>query len=411
MTNLMGTLNDVRVIYIFETPFEKRDFERYGIRRLLELNQDIHIWDISPVLSPVLYSKAVEDGRLYPCKTYSSFTDRSAILKNLRNLNGNDLVVCVFGYGYQYRRYWQALSKSNAKIGRMVLGAIPTQDPDPPGNIPHSRFLKVLLRKAGNFLDNPSKGLMKVFRRTPPSLWGIRSFDFLLAGGKRSIENNGLVASNTEIIWLHSLDYEYYLGELEIREPSSATRYILFLDEYYPFHSDYAQSGTPPPCSSEEYYPPLCRFFDQVEKQLGFKIIVAAHPRSEYEKHPDYFGGRQVVKGKTLDLVRNSEFVIAHSSTSLSYAILFKKAVTFVSFSFNRFRNEGALIRAMAAAFNKKVHLIDRAPFELDLKKELAIDLNAYGSYEEFYIKTKSSKPESAWLIFADYVKALSAKT
>ena len=59
-------------------------------------------------------------------------------------------------------------------------------------------------------------------------------------------------------------------------------------------------------------------------------MIIAAHPRSEYEKIGNMFNDRIFIRDKTVNLVKFSNFVIAHSSTSISYAILYEKYVNII---------------------------------------------------------------------------------
>ena len=41
-------------------------------------------------------------------------------------------------------------------------------------------------------------------------------------------------------------------------------------------------------------------------EKTGYKVVIAAHPGSEYNLHKDYFGGRHVIKGQTQQLIKNS---------------------------------------------------------------------------------------------------------
>ena len=81
------------------------------------------------------------------------------------------------------------------------------------------------------------------------------------------------------------------------------------------------------PKGEEEYLFSLNSFFKIIETQYNIKVIIAAHPKSNYNELS--FDGREVVKYRTCELVKDSEFVVLHSSAAVSYAILFKKAVLF----------------------------------------------------------------------------------
>jgi hypothetical protein len=100
--------------------------------------------------------------------------------------------------------------------------------------------------------------------------------------------------------------------------------YIVFIDQYEPFHPDIKLLGliasTP-----DVYYSQMNVFFNAIEVKYKCKVVIAAHPKSEEYRRKDYFEGRKVYFGKTAELVKNAKGVIFHSSTAISYAIMFNK--------------------------------------------------------------------------------------
>lgn len=117
----------------------------------------------------------------------------------------------------------------------------------------------------------------------------------------------------------------------------SATRiidkdYLVFSDVYFPLHPDisyyYKKYITNNNISPAMYYKKMNKLFDTVEKQTGLPVIIAAHPKSNY--NGDEFNGRQIIKYHTNNLVRYSSGIILHYSCTLSYAALCNKPVLFV---------------------------------------------------------------------------------
>ncbi|MEK7783941.1 MAG: hypothetical protein AAB658_00780 [Chloroflexota bacterium] len=200
-----------------------------------------------------------------------------------------------------------------------------------------------------------------------------------------------------------------YLNERDRTVPVDVKMGV-FLDEYLPFHPDYDRLKLTPFSSAGAYYPGLRRFFGFLEREHGARIVIAAHPHSRYEDRPeDYFGGRPVVQGKTLELVRKAGFVIAHSSTALNFAVLFRKPVLFITTdSLQRSQRMARSIQAMAAWLGKTPVNVD-APLNQDWKKELAVDTEAYARYREAYIKTAGSPDKPVWQIFADHLNTVEA--
>ena len=105
----------------------------------------------------------------------------------------------------------------------------------------------------------------------------------------------------------------------------------MFLDQFLPFHPDaiFVKKFNPK-TTEKKYFPALNKFFDDFEKSTNTKVVIAAHPKSDYENR-NCWGSRKFIKYDSLDLVKNSKFVLAHQSTSLSYAVLLKKKIIFLT--------------------------------------------------------------------------------
>ena len=252
-------------------------------------------------------------------------------------------------------------------------------------------------------VKNPRIAFTFFYNRIPLSWSGIKPTRLILAGGERSPVYPCRRDGKTEILWAHSLDYDICLKNknLPLQEKNTA----VFLDEYYPFHPDYIYLGLKPPVTAEQYYPPLNRFFDRVEKELGLEIVIAEHPRSAYEKHPEYFSGRKRIKGNTANLVRECKLVLAHSSTALNYPNIYQKPVIFLTSRSIDASWLGSAIKAMACWFGKKPVFVDELE-TLDLKKECQTDLEAYKRYRQAYIKTDNSEDLLFWQIVANRLKS-----
>jgi hypothetical protein len=75
------------------------------------------------------------------------------------------------------------------------------------------------------------------------------------------------------------------------------------------------------------YWQAILEIFNKIEDQNnGKKIIIASHMRRNINDQPIK---RKFIFDKTIDLIKNSKLVIAHSSLSLQWAILFKKRSSF----------------------------------------------------------------------------------
>ena len=91
--------------------------------------------------------------------------------------------------------------------------------------------------------------------------------------------------------------------------------YAVFLDEDVCFHPDYSLLNVKPYCSPDKYYNEINEFFQKFEKILDMNEIIQMKINL-IEK---------IISGKTIELVKYSNIVLLHSSTSVNYAILYKK--------------------------------------------------------------------------------------
>ena len=133
-------------------------------------------------------------------------------------------------------------------------------------------------------------------------------------------------------------------------------------------------------------------------------MVIAADPRSNYENLPDYFRGRTCIRGKTIDLIRESQLVLAHRSTALSFASLYYKPVIFMTCDYLDKRFDGQQIREMAKCFGKKPLFMENDN-HIDWNEELKIDKNYYDRYRQSYIKSKCSTGLPFWQVVADRLK------
>ena len=110
----------------------------------------------------------------------------------------------------------------------------------------------------------------------------------------------------TEIVWLHTFDYDICLKNKEAHHESKlGFDTAVFIDAPSPrFSHDALIPGISSPLTEEKYYPSLCKFFDRLEKELNVKVEIAAHPASDHEMYPKYFGERKTVQGQTFEMIK-----------------------------------------------------------------------------------------------------------
>lgn len=396
-TNLRGTAeNSISAIVFFvEFPFSRRDYNRFGMEILQDKGFQVEVWDFSQLLFP----KVWQEVRGADCAEWShcrQFSSRTEALTAISRLSTETLIVSLLGYRLNALALHRAISRRGLNYAVIVANALPT--------VAYRRDFKAAVGKVRDL--TASKLVDLILFRAPHKYLGIRPPRLVLAGGEKSCNSVFPSAPSTEIVWCHTLDYDLYLQEVE--RPGQLNANVgVFLDESVPFHPDDVLRKIPPPATPEAYFPGLLRFFDYLEQTYGVRIVIAAHPCSRYDGASNYFGSRTVVKGKTIEMVRNARFAILHSSTSVNFAVLFKKPCLFLtSHSLNK-SYMGPQIRLMASLLGKKPINVDEGN-TLDWKKELQADEAAYRNYRTWYIKKDGSPELPFWRIVADRVGCLS---
>jgi len=379
-----------KVLFLIREPFNRRDFERFGIELLLKNGFEVEVWDLSSIVNSVPKYTPPD---LIDWPYHQVFDDKNQALSKIKSLSPDTFVVNIIEYSLKTYAIYKAISVSRARYAIFVANALPPAITKKEMRLQNFRK-KFMAKKLANYC----------FLHIPFRWIGIKPASLILAGGGQSLWVKSLypVDKSSEVLWAHTLDYDLYLKEKNVS--SSECPIAVFLDEYLPFHPDIPLLEIPFSIDANKYYQLLNKFFDRVEKELGLKVVIAAHPRSCYEKLPDYFKGRKCIRGKTINLVKESQLVLAHSSTALNFANLFYKPVIFLTSLDLDKSYMGPFIRTMANWFGKKPILMD-GDIKIDWDREITISADNYNRYRRAYIKTEYSEDFPFWQIVANRLK------
>ncbi len=393
--------NFSRIIIVVGTPFSKRDYERFGVYAFINKGFDVEVWDCTAFVMPSEYHQYVPPDA-FDWENCYKYKNKREFQRALERLDRRTFAILHINYNFDSFSVFKGISR---KIKYCVMAiSLPGFGSYSawPQNKTHRYFQYI-----ASFFTSPTdkyfgKIIRKIFLKIPPFLLGVKSANIvLLSASKYSLEAYP-VDSKSRLVWAHSSDYDNYL-KIASDPPAITEKTAVFLDEFEPFHPDYKHSGNPSNVTPEEYFPLLCKFFSCLESKHGFKVIVAAHPRSSYDKLPDYFQGRPVIRGKTSELVRDSSLVILHHSFSFNYAVLFKKPMIFITTtqyenSFFKGLREPPTVEWLAACFGKKAHNLDHSD-GLDMEQEMEVDIAKYDEFRNNYIKKDGSDEIHLWEI------------
>jgi len=383
------------IVLVMIIPFSQRDYVRYGIQTFRENGFTVEVWDIVAILYPDVDRYAASSNPAQ-FEGHLKMKTREEVCAALNRVTGRSFLFLTTFLGYS--SYW--LYRSISKRG--IPYCVSVTNGAPLGTSRTDRSLRYYARRL-RFSTIASRAL----GRLPLSLFGLKPASIALAiGSKCSLERPEVVPS-TRVVDGHTYDYDLCLTLR--RRGKGSESVAVYVDNYLPFHPDvlYTVSGAYPKIDPDHYYPVLRRFFDTVEEQTGLPVVVAAHPRSDYDSRRGLFGSREVVKGRTVDLIHDSRFAILTFSTALNFVVAFKKPCLFITLRELERNIYGEHIRELARLLGTREFNVESGAL-IDWNRALAVDEEAYSSYQDAYIKKDGAPDRPVWQLLAEAVKGLS---
>lgn len=386
------------IIILVEAKFNKRDFERYGINYFQMKGYHVEVWDFSLLLTSI--QKQINHKIVDPVNFNNLFliNDKTDFFKRIGHLSKDDQLISTVHINTRSLFIYKEISKKDLSYSILRFNTIPN----------FTERIKIKAKRNSIFQKvkklNYSGIKEKIQKRIPLAQLGINPANYVILGTDKYNTSGFPVNSKSKRIYTHSLDYELF-RKLHNLKKSHNYNTAIFLDSYFPFHPDLIDKQEDQKINPSDYYPLLCNFFKYIEKQLLLKVVIAAHPRSDYNSFKkDYFGGREIIRGKTAELVMDSKLVLMHNSFSINFPVLFEKPIIFLtskkieSLIDHRFIEPPSII-AMSEYFNSKLIYLDN---HYNINKDDLI-INIIHKYHEFrnnYIKKPNSSNEYFWEIY-----------
>ena len=298
-----------RIIYLGKIPLSPRIRRDWLINHFQSIGCDVSYWDVAQI-----WQEENPEGD-YSDSVITRFSTINEFKRSLFSLDGEWCVIfLLIRYELRYFDLFRLLKKANVKCLFFEWALIP--------EIPQSA-----ISKAYNLVCSPSMLAYRTYQffvnRIIKTFRLIKDPDWIFYAG--------MSAKWPERKWIRQIpfnmcDYERFRDERRNETQLFQQPYALFLDIFLPYQSDLKILGWPV-ISPQPYYDSLNTFFDFIEIKHGVKIVIAAHPKSNYL--PETFCNRPIFKDKLPELVSNSSFILSHHSTSVCYAILALKPIIF----------------------------------------------------------------------------------
>jgi hypothetical protein len=135
----------------------------------------------------------------------------------------------------------------------------------------------------------------------------------------------------------------------------------------------------------------------KIEADLGLSVIIAGHPKTSPKNAHYMYGNALFIQNKTPELIFQSKWVIACTSTAVSFAVRMRKPLTFITTDEieqnNRYRN---IVASMSSWFGLPRINIDHLN-DNDALKIPNINEKYYVSFETSFLLKNGVKDEFIW--------------
>lgn len=382
----------MKFLYLIKRPLVQRDFERFGIGSLLARGHEVTVLDFSNLIHPKISHDQSKAVRIFGL-TLRVLESRADLKAEKETFAESDLIFFLIQSQGLSRATYSVLTMI-AETGTPYLIQASALYPGATMKMAEMPFWKsardclVRLRKMD--LVN------SIVARLPRTWLGIPEAAYVIYNGLASRRKNNLVGPRTKPVNAHTMDFDIYLrqGENSVEPKNQA----VFIDQFLPYHLDFRILKAEGAIDSNRYYGCLRALFDRIEKDLQLEVVIASHPRSDYERYKGVFGDRLIHHGNNAAEIARSRLVLAHYSTAIGFAVMFRKPIMLLTSQelyehhpFHKFVYDG-----FSRELGVPLHFFDD-PNAVDLSDAMSIDDDLYDSYIRNYIKAPGSPAGYLW--------------
>lgn len=383
------------VVFLFAWPLSSREAERYGFDELRAKGLRVRVFSLCRLINAAAADQFPVKDRLQG-DFIEEFVSWSAFDRAV-GVAARDSVFVDYLLGLAYLdpphcRAFHILAKHRARYYVLVT-SIPSPQPTAA-----ARLKKAFeISKLCNFVVTRT---IAHLRRTT-GWWALPHRIFGAPTGRGELFARWYRLPAQSIVPSHALDYDAYLRYVRSPGERSPNQTCVFIDEAATHHPDIALVGDAN-LEPARYFRTMSGLFEEVERQTGLRVVIAAHPRSNYEDFPGRFGDREIIKGATLRLIDRSSLVITHASTAVGFAVLLRKPILLVKTGEMVGGRYGDLVDSMAAALGLGVEVLDGRESASRLRlNPLPAPGSRFDEYRERYVQTPGVPDVTVWELVA----------
>ena len=369
LNNIKKTISPIRIVYVVENIFTKRDYDRFYINELIENGFEVLIVDVTELIygevGDSLNIKSI-DTNYAKCKSIKEFCE---ILKQFKpNFSVN--LVHRAKNKYLYRFFIALYLNRKSKLIEHYCENLPL----------NLSFLSI----------------KRVLKKILFSPWLLIRPSYSIVTNQNSIK-----FASGKLIKLHENDYDLYLKSSRKSKKNTSIPYLLFLDEGGAFHPDFIYQKVKCPLTPEIYYPEINRSLFNLAENLKLQPLVQLHPRVNGDNIKKYFQVG-ISNESTIDAIRDASLIVAHSSTAIQMAVLFQKPIILLKTTqLLEYKSSKLLIK------NFTKLLMCPCIWSNDANQILSIPnvhINSYLLYKNEYIKIQNTPNEFNSQVLIDFL-------
>lgn len=386
-----------KVILIFNTPALNSDIQTYSLWELFDLGYKVTVLDASPILMPDA-NRIVTAERLTDEHFESHVCNTKKELEYFIKQDAKKACfIPMFDNYYDVRFVFKLFTKYNVFYGHVTTART---------ELELSSFGIKYKKSWKNSRLNPMHLYKAFYNRIGRKLFCTNKAKFVVLGGKANSQqyiNATEHDKNTKILCLHTWDYERFLTKEKYENNSKP--YCVFLDQYFPFHPDLkTEIGFDfTEEDKQKFVSDMNKVFNHIRNNYNLEIIIAAHPRANYNDKKDLYPDVTIEYGKTAELIKGASLVVANFSNSIMFAVMTNVPIIIVNSSVIQKCNYTKAVLfefvKITGAFVASDYSVLPKSFEIPICKE------KYKIIEDDYFKSGESNGKKIWQLIMEAIK------
>lgn len=402
-----------KYVLLFLHMITERDVQRFGCDTFLRRGYDVNLvccWDTLYVNS----LKTFEIGDFRNAPGVFKPQSREELEQFIDTLSPIDLILMTVPLSVGSFWIFQALDKRGLRYSCISLGAIPETFLCKKGTLLNLfKCLRMKALEAYGFVRRLVAKIRLMSAIGVPYLRLKAPLIFMRAGANRlAFSFPAPFISLSHVIYVEGFECVWAKSSKGDVTPFIDGPYVVFLEGGIGNQPDAKILNLNPVDNIDLYFSDLQRTLSKVEKDTGLPVIIALHPKSSYSESEqrNFFGDRLAIKGESAALVKNAELVLAHYSTSISFAVIYRKPIIFLSNETFRNYQDGYYIYIFASWFDQEV--IDMGEIDLEQGepiKIIPVSDKILDRYTHNFLCSHNAESGPIWDVLADKFESLTS--